>query len=293
MTCVAADAGIGHWHAHTAHPDAAHWDASLALRFERVGPRSVLAQREHRGPLVVQKALYPEGPGVCQCVIVHPPAGIVGGDRMLLRVTVGAGAHAQLTTPGAARWYRSAGLQAEQTFGARVEEGGSLEWLPQGTIVHEGAIARSTTQIELVGDAGFVGAEIVALGRRAAGERFLRGEWRQRFEIVRDGAPIWSERAVVRGDGALLTSAVGLNGAPVFGTFVAVKSGLSDALMPALRALAPTQGAGSVTRLPDAIVARDVGASMEAAGAYFIDMWSMVRSRLCGLAAVRPRIWST
>jgi len=278
---------------HAEQPHAARWDASLALRFERVGPRSVLVQREHHGPLVVQKALYPEGPRVCQCVIVHPPAGIVGGDRILLTATVNAGAYAQLTTPGAARWYRSAGLQAEQTFSARVEEGGSLEWLPQGTIVHDGAIARSATQVELVGDAGFVGAEVVALGRRAAGEQFRCGEWRQRFEIVRDGAPIWSERAVLRGDGALLTSVAGLDGAPVFGTFVAVKSGLSDALMPALRALVPTEGTGSVTRLPDAIVARYVGASMEAAGAYFMNAWSIVRPPLCGLAAVRPRIWST
>ena len=290
---LAADAGVESSHAPARQPDGARWDACLALRFERVGPRSVLAQREHRGPLVVQKALYPEGPGVCQCVIVHPPAGIVGGDRILLTAAVNAGAHAQLTTPGAARWYRSAGSQAEQTFRARVVDGGSLEWLPQGTIVHEGALARSTTHVELVGDAAFIGAEITALGRRAAGEQFRCGEWRQRFEIVRDGAPIWSERAVLRGGGALLTSAAGLNGAPVFGTLVVVKSGLSDALMPALRVLAPVQGAGSVTRLPHAIVARYVGESMEAAGAYFMAAWSIVRPPICGLAAVRPRIWST
>ena len=83
---LAADAGVEGSHAPARQPEAARWDACLALRFERVGPRSVLAQREHRGPLVVQKALYPEGPGVCQCVIVHPPAGIVGGDR--IRVSV-------------------------------------------------------------------------------------------------------------------------------------------------------------------------------------------------------------
>ena len=53
------------------------------------------------------------------------------------------------------------------------------------------------------------------------------------------------------------------------------------------------QGQGSVTRLPDIIVARYAGNSMEAAAAYFMDAWSIVRPLLTGLVAVRPRIFST
>jgi len=269
------------------------WEAALALEFERVGARSVLARRAHRGPLVVQKPLYPEGPDVCQCVIVHPPAGIVGGDRITLDVSVGRDARAQLTTPGATRWYRSAVQPATQQFHANVAAGALLEWLPQGTIVHDGAHAASTIRIEVAASAGFIGMEVVSLGRRAAGERFRCGEWRQRFEIVRDGAPIWSERAVLKGGGELLGSAVGLDGAPVFGTFVAVMPGSSDTMMPALRDLSAAQGHGSVTRLPDILVARYVGDSMEAAGTYFMDAWSIVRPLLTGLVAMRPRIFST
>jgi hypothetical protein len=50
------------------------WHASLALRYERRGDRTVLAHRAHVGPLVVQKALYQEGPAVCHTIVVHPPA---------------------------------------------------------------------------------------------------------------------------------------------------------------------------------------------------------------------------
>jgi hypothetical protein len=32
---------------------------------------------------------------------------------------------------------------------------------------------------------------------------------------------------------------------------------------------------------------------MEAAGAYFMDVWSIVRPALTGLCAMRPRIFST
>src|SRR5271166_1361303 len=116
----------------------AGWRGELALAYERSGKRTVLVRRAHRGPLVVQKALYPEGEAVCQSVILHPPAGIVGGDQLALEVDVGDGAWAQLTTPGAAKWYRSAGPRAQQTLAFSVRAKATLEWLPQETIIFDG-----------------------------------------------------------------------------------------------------------------------------------------------------------
>ena len=271
----------------------ARWDARLALAFERAGDRTVIAHREHRGPLVVQKPLHPEGPGVCQCVIVHPPAGIAGGDRLWLDVAVGRDAFAQLTTPGATKWYRSAGPSASQSLRVRIEEGATLEWLPQGTIVYDGAIARSETHIVLAHTSTFIAAEIVSLGRRASGERFRCGQWRQRFDIVRDGALIWSERGVLDPTAGLIASPVGLNDAPVFGTFVAVAPRIDDTMIAALRDIAPSQGEAAVTRLPELLVARYRGHSIEAGGAHFASLWSALRPVLGGRTALRPRIWST
>ena len=279
--------------AQAAQPQHGVWDARLVLAFERRRSRTTMTRRVHEGPLVVQKPLYPEGADLCQCLIVHPPAGIAGGDRLSLDVSVGGGANVQLTTPGAAKWYRTSGLHASQALHARVASGALLEWLPQGTIVYDGALARSTARIELAGRAIFIGAEVVALGRTASGERFCCGEWRQCFEIVRDGALIWSERMRLEAMSPLLRSPVGLNGAPVFGTFVGVSARVDDAWMPGLRAIAPAQGEAAVTRLPDLVVARYRGHSMEAATAYFVALWTLLRPAIAGREAVRPRIFAT
>ena len=83
------------------------WHAELELGYGRDGETTRPTLRRHKGPLRVQKHLYAEGPEVCQHIIVHPPGGIAGGDRLDIAATVGRNAWAQLTSPGAAKWYRA------------------------------------------------------------------------------------------------------------------------------------------------------------------------------------------
>jgi len=269
------------------------WSASLDLSYERRGDRTVLSRRRHQGPLVAQKALYPEGDSVCQTVIVHPPGGIVGGDELNLSVQIGAETNVQLTTPGAARWYRSAGAPARQRISISVGEDGAGEWLPQETIIYDGAIADCDTRIELCQGAAWLGWDIFCLGRRAAGERFARGRLRQRVEILRCGVPQWVERAVLEADSPRLTAASGVSGQSVFGTLVAAAESVSDELLTACRALHARGGEIGVTRLPGLLVARYLGDSGAAARDYFAAIWALARRALLGRGAVVPRIWST
>ena len=80
--------------------------------------------RNHFGPLLVQKPLYPEGREVCQVVIIHPPGGVVGGDELEIAANVGAAARAQITTPGAAKWYKANGHVSHQNIRLDVGSGG-------------------------------------------------------------------------------------------------------------------------------------------------------------------------
>ena len=270
-----------------------HWRARLDLAFDRDGARTRLARRSHEGPLVVQKPLYPEGDEVCQCIVVHPPGGIAGGDQLRLTVDVGRDARAQLTTPGAAKWYRADGRPSAQHLEFSVAEGAVLEWLPQASILFDGIDARSDVRVRLACDSVYIAFDIGCLGRTASNERFDNGAWRQRVDVDRADALNWSERAVLRGGDALLRSSAGLNGAPVFGTFAAMAAHIPDDLIAACRKPAPVRGDGTVTRLPSAIIGRYRGDSTEAAHAYFTALWTIVRPALTGRIAVRPRIWST
>ncbi len=267
-----------------------HWHAELELGYARHADTTRPVLRRHYGPLRVQKHLYPEGPQVCQHIIVHPPGGIAGGDRLDIRATVGADAWAQLTSPGAAKWYRAAG-PAFQDLRLRVEAGATLEWLPQETIVYSAAQAELSTTIELEGDARLFYWDIVALGRPASEERFDDGHFQARLDIRRDGRLLWHERQRVAGGDALLDSPIGLDGHSVFATLIA--SGEIDSeLLERCREL-PSRVRGDLTQLPGLLVARCLADEALHARAWLIALWRLLRPELLGREALPPRIWST
>ena len=273
------------------------WQAALSLAFERRGGRSVLAGNTHRGPLRVQKALYPEGDGVCQAIVLHPPSGIAGGDQLHISASIAQGAHAQLTTPGAGKWYRSGGAEASQRVDLVLGEGATLEWLPQETIIFDGARARMETRVSLAADSRYIGWDILCLGRAAAGERFANGRFDLFYRVDRGSKPIWLERGGFAGNDPMLASPAGWAGHTVCGTLLCTFPELPQqaaALLESLRSIAPNDGAGhAITALPDLLVARYLGDSSEAARLWFAALWAVLRPACCGRPAILPRIWNT
>ncbi|MBI1175707.1 MAG: urease accessory protein [Sideroxydans sp.] len=273
----------------------AGWLARLNLEFERRATATILARRSHLGPLRVQKPLYPEGAEVCHTLLLHPPAGIAGGDELEITATVADGAHALLTTPGAGKWYRSAGAWASQRLDFAVGTGAVLEWLPQETIVFDGALANMQTRVALAEQAGFIGWEVLCLGRRASGESLASGALRLSTRIERAGRPIWLERGMLEGGSTLLQSPAGLAGYSVSATLLATGEGLDPALLAACRQQLPAEAGArhGLTLLPDMLVARYLGHSSEAARAWMTALWLLLRPAMTGRAATVPRIWNT
>jgi urease accessory protein len=266
----------------------AAWRASLSLGFARDGACTRLVRREHRGPLRVLKALYPEGPGTCHVIVVHPPGGIVGGDSLDIALDVPAGCHVLATSPGAAKWYRANGRTSRQDVRLAAGAGAAIEWLPQETIFYDDADVTLTHEVDLAPGAVYIGSDVLCFGRRAFGERFMRGRVVQRTRIRIDGRPVWWEQGGVTA--AALDSPLGLRGQSVCATLVAVGKPVPASLQDVLRGLDPGL---AVSQVKQVFVARFLGDDGERARAALTRAWQALRPHLLGRAACLPRIWNT
>ncbi len=289
---------------HSPEPPAAHaasvergqsgWRARLSMEFERRGSRTVLTDLKHVGPLLVQRPFYPQRDGACHVYVLHPPGGLVGGDRLYITATVGPAGRALLTTPAAGKLYRSSGAEAEQVQKFNVAAGGCLEWLPQETIVYSGARAALRTEVHLAGDAVYIGWDIVCLGRPAAEDLFRAGEYRGALDIWREGRRLLVERGRYLGGGEILDAPWGLAGFPVMATFAATCAvpGLVEAAREAAGPSGPDDLVG-FTQLEGVLVGRYLGQHAQTARRRLTNAWQAVREALLGQRAALPRIWST
>lgn len=274
----------------------AGWDALLSLGYQHISGKTILAHRQHHGPLVVQKVLYPEGSEVCHNIILHPPGGIAGGDTLEIRVALDSASKVLLTTPGAGKWYRSAGQDASQHLCFSVATDGVLEWLPQETILFDGARARMKMDVDLAPSAVFMGWEILCFGRAAAGETYTYGQFKQNVRITQAGQPIWHEFGKLAGGDALMQSPAGLAGCSVTGTLILAGKAIPTELLNLCREVMVDESAGEhcgITVLPDVLIARFLGHKSESAKRYFTALWRLLRPYANARTAVMPRIWHT
>jgi urease accessory protein len=270
------------------------WDARLELGFAVSGRRTALVRRSHSGPLQVQRPFYPDGRGGCHVYVLHPPGGLVGGDRLVIDVTADTGAEALLTTPAATKFYRTGGAKAEQRVSIKVASGAIVEWLPQETIVFGGADGESSVDVDVESGGHFLGWEICCFGRPASGDHFASGRFVQRLAIRLDGRPATVERAEFDGASDVMKRRVGLAGFPVTGSFVAVteREGLAEQVRKVLPPPTPSD-LFAVTSRRRVLVCRYLGGSAERAREGFARAWSIVRAALLGRASAPPRIWAT
>lgn len=270
------------------------WRADLDLRFDRRATTTVLTHNAHRGPLQVQKALYPEGPETCHVALLHPPGGIVAGDDLQVRACLSVGSRVLLTTPGATKWYRSESGPAAQSMRFVLEDQAVLESLPREHILFDGADVSIGLDVELAATATYVGWDLLCFGRRASGEIWRRGQLRMQSTIRRRNRVLWSESANIDAAGGFARSAVGLAGSSVSGTLLVAGAAIEDALVARCRTVVPFGGEAryAVTRVASVFAARYLGDSAEAGFQWFTELWALLRPEVSQRTACLPRVWA-
>jgi urease accessory protein len=189
-----------------------------------------LARLFQKAPL---RVLMPRpAPGDLPCaVLLNTSGGIVGGDALQVAVRVEAGAAAVVTSQAAEKAYRSAGADATLEVDLDLEEGTWLEWLPQETILFDGARLRRRLRVHAAAQARLVAVDVLVFGRRARGERFRRGSFYDRWEIRVGGHLAWVDALRLTPEpGALLDAPFGFAGAGAAATAIYVASDAVDRL---------------------------------------------------------------
>jgi urease accessory protein len=272
------------------------WHARLDLEYRFEAPRTLL-HHQHNGPLRILKSLYPEGNAICHNVVVHPPGGLVGGDRLDVNLKLASGTHALVSTPGATRFYASDEADAVQQVNIDLEPGARLEWLPLEAIAHPGCRAHNRLSARLGEGAEMLGWDVTALGLPASGQPFEQGSYQQRIELPGR----WLEQARIDAtDTRLMDSPLGLGGRRCLGSlWLACGTALTrqrrEHLLEVVREVLPTAGkevdAGATCPHPQLLVVRAVAPVVEPLMALFQQVWGALRPAAWGLNNTPPRIW--
>jgi urease accessory protein len=153
-----------------------------------------------------------------EAIIINTSGGLAGGDR--LEIDVQAASDLCLTTQAAEKVYRS--LSEETRISTRLSgrDEARLLWLPQETILFDGARLERSLDVDLQENAGLLAVESVALGRKAMGESLTDFSFHDRWRIRRCGKLIYADD--LRFDPARILGAAALEGASAFATLVFV-----------------------------------------------------------------------
>lgn len=274
-------------------------DGRLSLQFEYDTARTRLHVLEQRQPLKVVRAF--ELPGGAALVHLHNlSGGVLAGDRLMLDVSVGANASAQITSTSATRIYRSRAeaLPAEITTHVQVGDNALLEYLPDPLIPFAGARYSQQTAVDLSDGAGVFWWETLAPGREARGELFSYDTLRLAFNLRVAGTAVVTEHGALNPALRPLTSSVRLGPYRYLSSFYIIRAGTAEAIWLSLEKqlldLADRTTSAVIiwglTRLPaHGLVVRALSQNGRDIARGLIAFWRVAKQALYGQEAVVPR----
>jgi urease accessory protein len=269
-----------------------------ALAEQRVDARGVLAVRRRVGRTRIER-LFQEGAAKIrlpqgaadplEAVLINTAGGMTGGDRLSWTVSVGADAHATVTTQACEKIYRSSGGEATSTIVLDVGAGASLAWLPQETILFDGSAFRRTISADFAPGARGLIVESALFGRLTMGETLRRGLFGDRWRIRSGGRLVHAEDFAIGPEvAARLAAAAATGGSPAIATVLALRDDAED-LLDSARAIIGEGGGASAWRIGETgkFLARLIAEDGYGLRKRLIPLLQMLNG-----AAGLPKVWS-
>jgi urease accessory protein len=245
----------------------------IDLAFERDG----LRQLSEAG---AAKVRCPRGGG--EAILINTGGGLAGGDEFEFNICVGTGASLTATTQAAERVYRTLGPTARLHMVMKAGPRASLLWLPQETILFQGAALSRRLEVDLAPDARLLAIESVVFGRKAMGEQAKNIWLRDRWRIRKNSQLVFADDIAI--DGTLPSTPATLDGAGAMAT-IALIADDADRYLPKLRAALNGNGAASAWN--GKLVARVL-----ASDGFDLRKTLFPALRLLAAPAGLPKVWS-
>lgn len=268
-----------------------NWRAELDLCLQNRAGITRMIPQQRLGPLTVQRPFYPENE-TCHVYLLHPPGGVVGGDELQLKVSAQSHSHSVITTPGATKFYLSAGKTAYVQQHLNLAEHAKLEFLPLETIYFPGAKVHSETQIHLQQHSQLAFWEMHCFGRPANQEMFDQGDVTIKLKVFNELGLCLNERQFI--DSEEIQRSCGMRGYAVLSNFIIASANIDEHLLEKLRQVPLATGIAGITRLDEhLLIIRALGDRTVDIFNYFKTLWAFIRPQAFEKHACIPRIWQT
>jgi urease accessory protein len=265
-----------------------HGEARLRFAADATG-QSRLKERYASSPArLLTPRTHGEAP---EAVLANTAGGVAGGDSLSVSVECGPGADGVVSGQAAEKIYRALDAPAKMQTKLRLDAGATLEWLPQETILFNGALLNRQINVDLADDARLLMAETIVLGRKAHNETFASGCLTDYWRIDRAGQPLWRDRMLVEGGGDSLFAATGFRSARALATMIYAApdaAAHTEYLQTEMANLPIFAGATHVRGL---LIARMLGDDAGALKSMLADVIGAFRHRTLDRPATAPRVW--
>ena len=257
----------------------------IRASFEANGTRTQLARAYESGGWRLR---YPRVTLGCEAVIINTGGGMAGGDKASLVFEAGCGSNVTLTTAAAEKIYPAQEAETGLALALNLDAGARLEWLPQETILFDGAKLTRRLTVDMAADASLLLVESTIFGRLAKGETCISGALHESWRVRRASKLVFAEETRVEGGlGALLDRPAIGDGARSAGVILFIASEAEaelDALRTVLAAFSNRVEYGASAR-NGVLVVRLLSASPEASRAAILAGLAQLRDRAA------PRVW--